>query len=207
MLSFLYEKLLFIYHEITVWLQTFLPPYGIILFFFLLYYAMKWFTKWVQKIETKKKEEIVKEIQSLPVPAANEERKGKLERLIISNPTDEDVKYQEQAKEIVKKHKGKPYRSFLILFVQIFFVSSIFMYLRTDHMIAKIDEMIYVAIILTIFAYTTRKLLLLNLIFLPIIWYGLHSGSGTSIMFYILIAGSSFIERIYGWLTKEKEEK
>ena len=193
-----------IYAWIDSILQNVTNQYGVAILFALFYFiVIKLTTTKLQQREYEKRKLILEDMKQLPSEVP--QTKG-AKGWFNTEPTEEDENKRMEQIDIVKKHNGKPGRIITAMLIQGLVFASFIVYFSTQKSVPHVAVMPVIAVILSLLAYVTRKTIIINLIFVPIVYYASAHLSGLANIFYDAVFIFYIVERIYKY-TKSKIKK
>lgn len=185
-------------NAIYAWMDTLLQhitnEYGVATAFAAVYYIVMVNTsRKIQKQEYQKRTLILKEMKEIhsEVP-----QKNGYKGWVNAEPTEEDVNKRNEQIAIVKKHKGKPGIILAAMLIQGLLFASFVAYFSTKENVPYYAIMPVVAVILSFFAYVTRKTVIINVLFIPLIYFTSAHFNGATNIYYDCVLIILIIEKI-----------
>lgn len=177
--------------------------YGVAILFAVFYFTvMKLTTQKIQQREYQKRAKIINDIKQSQTEAPPSGTKA----WFNNEPTEEEIQRRNQQIDIVNQHNGKPGRILAAMLVQGMLFASFIVYFSTVKSVPHTDFMPVIAVILSLFAYLTRKTVIINIIFIPMVYYASMHFSGTANIFYDSVFILQGVNKFYN-IYKNKKNK
>lgn len=200
----IFELTNYIYAWMNSLLQNVINDYGVaIVFSFVYYIVMVNTSRKMQKREYQKRAVILKEMEE--AEAAVSQKNG-YKGWVNAEPTEEDINRRNEQVAIVKKHNGKPGIIIAAMFIQGLLFASFIAYFSTVNSVPHYAIMPAISVILSFFAYLTRKTIIINLLFMPLIYFMSIQISGAANIYYISVLCILITEKIIIMIKNRKKK-